>query len=564
MPAFKVGDRVRVIDAPGFGFRNGDVGVIIRTYFDDGNELVDFERDDEENFYGYLANRFELIVPAALVAPKFKVGDRVRLIDNGILGERFPIGSLGTVMEEEHANKYGTLFIRVKYDHYEAVCNHKVSRFELVNATPRPFQVGDKVKVVKKVEQTDDIYCMWAREMEGYLNDGVEYIIDRLANGGKIAYLSAGWHFLIECLIHADGAPAVVKEHPVLKAEDFKAGDKAIIVRKVERDGLRWNPEMDKMLNDGKKYVVKSITATGKIRLDTGWLYLPDSLAIAEKKKPAPKKPKKPKLKSLRMELRNKITAKNPGGICSFAMQTKDGKQKFQMSGPCHAALSYLVDKEDEVTHLVYGLSHETKYLYPKDHKKAYDTFLKYMLNESPWAKCFLTKRVDTAHRYEVEMDVSQSRHHIAGACIALRQGSEYGSSMLPIFNLIKKKGYSGHTAFIMGAMFMPSGAEYSRKGMGGGHSALYGYMNADDLFKFFREGYHINTDGEPFSKHHGEYQVFRHIAREGVEMISTWLDKNVKMEKIGEGFQARTAITKESLFAVADKIEKLVTKGKE
>lgn len=492
--------------------------------------------------------------------PAFKVGDRVRVIP----GQERDDLLLGEYVIRGYFEDYFDDLVTVEGIPQQFFAH----RFELIApAAPRPFQVGDKVKVVKKVERRDDgTHCYWDVQdrMNAILNNDKEYTITDISMKGNRIRLCSGWYYLPECLIHADGAPAVVKERPVLKAEYFKVGDKAIIVRKVERDGLRWNPEMDKMLNDGKKYVVKSITATGKIRLDNGWLYLPDSLAIAEKKKPAPKKPKKPKLKSLRAVLREKIAAKNPGGICSFAMQTKDGQQKFQMGGPCHAALCYMVDSEYEVTHLVYGLSHETKYLYPKNHKKAYDTFLKYMLNESPWAKCFLTKRVDTAHRYEVEMDVSQSRHHIAGACIALRQGSEYGTSMLPIFNLMKKKGYSGHTAFIMGAMFMPSGSEYSRKGMGGGHSALYGYMNAEGMFKFFREGYFIKTDGKPFSTHHVGYTVFAHIASEGGVMISSWLDKNVKMEKIGEGFHARTAITKESLFAVADKIEKLVTKGKE
>lgn len=492
--------------------------------------------------------------------PAFKVGDRVRVIrpyphpGYGIL-----MGVEGNIIEIDPHD--GHIKINTKPQHY-----WNPDRFELiVPAAPvaRPFQVGDEVKVVKKVEKANDVRCMWAPEMEGYLNDGVEYIIREMYDGGKTAYLNTGWYFLTECLIHADGAPAVVKEHPVLKAEDFKVGDKAIIVRKVERDGLRWNPEMDKMLNDGKKYVVKSITATGKLRLDNGWLYLPDSLAIAEKKKPKPKKPKKPKLRSLRSVLREKIATK-AGGICSFAMQTEDGEQNFQMGGPCHAALSYAIDSDKKVTQLVYGLSHETVHMQTKKFLKEHKGFLQYMLNESPWAKCFITKSPAVAYRYEIEMDVTQSRHHIAGACIAMRQGSEYAHIMLPMFKKMKDKGYSGHTAFIMGCAFMASGDGYVRNGLNGGHSILYIYMNAKQMFKTFREGFHIKTDGKPFSAYRTGYSVFKHMASESDTNFNTWLDKNVELTVRGEGFRAIRTITEASLFAVADKIEKLVTKGEE
>lgn len=560
MPAFKVGDRVRVINP------NNDHGLLVGL---EGNiisiDVVGDVKIDTLPRFHWRADRFELVADVAQAAPFFKKGDRLRLISDIMLPkDRFFIGALATATEDQRNGGDGNTYIRIKYDHYDTVCNHKVSRFELVNAAPRPFKVGDKVKIVAKVEtNAEGITCNWSVHggMEKYLNDGKEYVIERVEYNGAQMLLDNGWHYLIECLVHADGVAVPKKEFPVLKADDFKVGDKAIIIRKVERDGVRWNPEMNKMLNDGKKYVVKSITNTGKIRLDNGWLYLPDSLAIDEKKKPKPKKPKKPKMRSLRSLLREKVSKGAPGGICSFAMQTKEGQQEFQLGGPCHAALSYLVyTGAGEVSHLAYSVAHEMKYTRAKEFPKEYKMFMKYILNESPWAKCFLTKDTGTASRYEIEMDVSQSRHHLAGACVALRQGSEFAGMVLPMFKLIMSKGFSAHTAFIMSCAFYKRGKDdFVRRGMNGGHDILSHYMNVTQLMKFFREGYHIPTDGQPFSTNRGSYRIFNHIAKDDGASIGAWLNKNTEAKTIGEGFHAKKLITEQSVLEVATKIEQMI-----
>lgn len=567
MPEFKVGDRVRVVRQPDdIPFKNGDVGTIVRAWEDRvGEGMVDFQKDGVDyTFNGFFANRFELIAEAPAV-PKFKKGDRVKLVNNeGLTRERFPIGSLATVAEDSHKGGGGVEFVRIDYDHYPTRCDHRVSRFELV--APRPFQVGDKVKVVKKVLKEDGWNNVWTRIMEEYVNNEKEYTILRITRNG-IQFAEDGMYLWPHGALAFADAQAVEKkpEPPILKPEHLRKGDKVFIIRKVENNAIiacRWNEAMNKMLKDGVEYQVSRIGADGSILLSNGWWYTADCLAfvVAPKKQRKPKKVAPP---SLRVALRNKIAKElHHNGICSFAMQTANGDQHFQINGPCHAALGYLVGSKSEVTELAYGLDYEVQYILHnnKELLKQHKPYVKYILNESPWAKCFLTKNVATAYRYDILMDVSQSRHHVAAACIALREGSEF-SEKLKLFNLLLKKGFSGNTAYLLSWAFIKraDGGLYTFGAVGGGHTTLYRDLSAEGLLKFFREGYYIKTDGEPFSKNHGNYRITKFIADDKGEAIIYWLINEGGMQQVGDGWNKTYTISEKNLLALAAKIDKLI-----
>lgn len=295
----------------------------------------------------------------------------------------------------------------------------------------------------------------------------------------------------------------------------FKIGDRVIVVRK----DYYTTSSMEHFINDGIVYVVNRVVNYSTPRVYAGFLsesgdslfFQEDSLEFADKAaitnhaKPI-KKAKKKKLGSLRMTLRKKIEEEK--GTCSWAIKTKTGR-KFNISMACHAQLKYDVG----VTQLFYGLSNDIFQIRDKKNMPAYKAYVKYILNESPWAPMFKTKLWNIANRYEIEMDVSYSINQIGGACIALRQGSEF-QDMLPMFEEVLKRKYPSHVAFIASTIFYRKIDKIMEKCNGGSHHILSPSMNFDGLIKFFNNGY-WNDDKKdiPYSKAAGAYNIFNSIS---------------------------------------------------
>lgn len=282
--------------------------------------------------------------------------------------------------------------------------------------------------------------------------------------------------------------------------------------------------------------------------------------------KAKPKKPRKPKKlpnKSLRSELRKEIAKKfpvKPAGLCSYAAKMENNAIIVQLGQPCHASIGYAFPSEKKVKELAYSVHHEVKRFDVDASKKsmnAYKKYLHYMLNESPWATCFLTKSVPVALRYDVLMDVSRSRNEIAGACIALREGTEYEDKRY-VFEKVLDKGYSGHTAFLMSYVFGRSRENYSLLNLNRGHCVLSGYLACSDLFKLFKSGYFLTKGDETYSEAHSGYEVIRKIGRiQNENHFSDFIRKLVVEQAEGGGWNAKKYVFEDNFFKVADEIEK-------
>lgn len=121
----------------------------------------------------------------------FNTGDRVR-VAGGAYGVTIP-GSVGRVVCTVDG-----CCTRVKfetfgngepayYDEY-VVATEYLEIFPEDRATPRPFQVGDVVEVVKKVtEQSPDWDNSWADNMDAYVCDGVQYTVTGVTKSGVYA-----------------------------------------------------------------------------------------------------------------------------------------------------------------------------------------------------------------------------------------------------------------------------------------------------------------------------------------------------------------------------------------
>ena len=63
-----------------------------------------------------------------------------------------------------------------------------------------PFNVGEKVKIVAKVERNEGKMCDWVPSMDESLNDGIEYSIIRSLYDDRVL-LDNGYWYLNECLL---------------------------------------------------------------------------------------------------------------------------------------------------------------------------------------------------------------------------------------------------------------------------------------------------------------------------------------------------------------------------
>lgn len=81
---------------------------------------------------------------------KFKVGDKVRCVDNSKYDKQLTLGKVYTVLEEDTDLRY----VRVKPDHMITVGGYKVERFELVqeNAVLTPEEVFEHLRKGTKLQ----------------------------------------------------------------------------------------------------------------------------------------------------------------------------------------------------------------------------------------------------------------------------------------------------------------------------------------------------------------------------------------------------------------------------
>jgi hypothetical protein len=271
-------------------------------------------------------------------------------------------------------------------------------------------------------------------------------------------------------------------------------------------------------------------------------------------------------------DLRKELAKRAGNGTCNYALEFTKSPPRMQHNDACHARLcwGYREVHEnkregDEIANIALNVKPHYDDMGDAD-KKTYKLFIHYMLNESPWAFCFITKDVEEALNVGILMDVDQNVSHLVGAAISLRTANEH-RRILPIFQKCIDMGYSGNTSFLTSGWFMEGGGAT----IWPGHNSLCDGLIAQYVFKFFKEGYAKKLPGIRKDTKQTGYKIYETICNTSkyvnpyddkkLETFSQFVNKH-RVERVeGEGFARKTINDYEaSVKNVADAITKEIT----
>ena len=152
---------------------------------------------------------------------------------------------------------------------------------------------------------------------------------------------------------------------------------------------------------------------------------------------PAPAKPKKEEPKPVPdvREALNKALEGKKGGVCSYAVQYPNGKIKLQPTDICHARIGH--DGQGAIN-VALNVAVQERGLKEKL-RPIYREWVRWMLNESPVAFCFITKDVNEAFDKGILMNVDVTASQLALAAVVLRTAHEH--KYLPLWDKLKEEG---------------------------------------------------------------------------------------------------------------------------
>lgn len=496
-------------------------------------------------------------------------GDVVRIKPERI-GGLFDVGDEFVVREYDEMHKhYGGPAIKVfGMDQWL-----RLVRFTVIK---KAYKAGDTVKCVDALGSLVLVYDR-------------KYTVEKVYEDGTFKLKDSGtrYHPRRFELVAVAGAP-VAPDVPVLPGEfPFdpalwwpEAGEKVYI---IGNGGGFTYQEQRQYINDGKAYALGYVYGNEQADVrHPGCTYtwskdamrpvwagkkkqeIPGQLTFPDKPLPAyvpPKVGPQPK-SAFRETVWDKV--KETGGICAFGFKGTAGREDIHGGQPCHAALAR--SNVGEVAELVYSVRHDLKHV-PEAARPAYQRYLDYILNRSPWAHAFLTKDAEEAMEQDVFMNVEVNRHVIAAACVAIRMAHEY-LNRIRAFSWALDNGACEPAAWLFCCSFSVVMDASKPEGWGGGHDVIDGGRDMAETVKFFREGYtsETGTVKEPFRTSHGHYRISDPIcrtARRGQDSIRTWTNANFNAVVTGEGWNKKSSITKESAQAGIKTLNKLIT-GKE
>lgn len=210
-------------------------------------------------------------------------------------------------------------------------------------------------------------------------------------------------------------------------------------------------------------------------------------------------------------ELKDKVD-KGRAGTCSYAVKYKNYKTRYQIADVCHARIFtsyYAEEKGKEIEAIYLNVSgHYNKHV----DKEAYKEYVKYITQESPWAKAFIPRDIDMIIKDGVAMDVTQPHNFVASAAVALRVGSEY-DTVPSLFKKFIDTGSPANAAWLTAAIVqderLPNVDINSRHG---GHHVIYYKHSFEGLKEFFNKGKCFNK-GVPVNTLHKDNQHYKILA---------------------------------------------------
>ena len=283
----------------------------------------------------------------------------------------------------------------------------------------------------------------------------------------------------------------------------------------------------------------------------------PKAAIMAKKPLPEP-----PKAKDIRSELAKLARVGYDGDRCNYSIEFDNGMIRHQAPDACHARLCWnnwgeKDKKAKAIVNIALNITaHHKKFDGKK--KEIHTRFVHYMLNDSPWADCFITKDVKEALEVGILMNVEKNVSHIVGAAVALRVATEWEVVLKP-FGDVLDKGYSGNVAYLCCGHLMAGNVTAWPH-----HSALTSTLGLADIIEFFKNGYsQKDWKGIANDKRQTSYQIFSAICPgsgygglnpNGGDSLSKFTNKQAVSTKQGEGFEAKTVFDYEAtLIKMAD-----------
>ena len=256
------------------------------------------------------------------------------------------------------------------------------------------------------------------------------------------------------------------------------------------------------------------------------------------------------KKESLGVKL-NRLIKEN--ATCHYAY--RNGKKEvFHNDDICHARLHAV--KMDEIV-----LNVKKHYDNHQD-KQQYRWFVEWMLNESPFSKCFLTKKWKDAYEDGVYLDCNYSISRLAASAIALRGGSEYPAS-LSLHHKFVKDGYNPALSWFLSYQFKEDEGKWYFSGDGGGGHKVFSVAVADseNMCKFIKEGFHLNPHDEPANQHAQNYRIFKAVHGEDVSHVKSMANtiNNIFNIKKAVAFEASTRITSKQFNEGFSKLQEMI-----
>lgn len=270
---------------------------------------------------------------------------------------------------------------------------------------------------------------------------------------------------------------------------------------------------------------------------------------------------KKPELPDIRKYLSDRLASGEYDNNLNPFVWLVGGEQNYReyLNAPCFATFANAVEHSGAVGGAVKKIAVSLRTAYKRlraDQHDDYTRWFSYIYNDSPWASCFVKTSVEDAIENGYELDTNKPMSALVTAAIAVREGYEY-STRLKMFTFLLDEGFSGHVAYLMSWMFAFDGKNYTMTGMINGHAVLHCDLVPDDLFKFLREGYHLQCilDEKPANVMAARYKVCDGIGKRKYNAgIREFAKANIEMKQVGKGkgWNENYVITEEEILKFA------------
>lgn len=433
------------------------------------------------------------------------------------------------------------------------------------------FKVGQEVKIGELVDERGfAIRVGIGPWMHSYV--GQTYTIGTVKENGALLFkddIEGYWWNPRWLMIRNTVAGA-----PVLK---YQKGDKVVVCKNaIIQGGPKWIEEQNACLNE--EGVITAIDEKAKIKvyqiatLSGEWWYCEEAF-----KKTAEFLRNGGKLKRNEAAIKANldkavenwlVKAREESGksCCDFAVFTlKDNgtvDTKNNLVAPCHASL-HLWNYKGEVAGAV-----DFPYFGAAKDNEDWDMYADYIINRSPFRIGFHPTPIEEVKENGVRLNVDATADQVAGACVALRHGTEWVDHMHQ-FAWLVKQGLDEDAAWLSAFLVIAADKDHTsfqKAQIGGGHQVICGAMPQDVIFKFLKHGY-PNLKKKPY-REATNYVVNGGIGYDayrlgpGEKPLSDFRKDNIKETVTGTGWQQVAVIAKESVIAFTKLIHEHIQKA--